>query len=218
MRSIFHPDGKLMRWGTRLSQLMALDLLMLVFCVPIITIGPSVAAMHYVLLRMYRKEDQGILRMFWKSFKENLIQGIGLTVIYLFFYASLIYSYYLLYIGTLEKSFLLSFALVVVTVIVLTSSSWAFIFLSRYQDTNVRTLKNAITMVFVKPIYSAMILLFTVVPFMGMIAFFQFFPIVISLGFAVCGYLQAMLYHRVFNILEGATNKTEEQEVNQIEE
>ena len=73
-------------------------------------------------------------------------------------------------------------------------------------------------MVFVKPIYSAMILLFTVVPFMGMIAFFQFFPIVISLGFAVCGYLQAMLYHRVFNILEGATNKTEEQEVNQIEE
>ena len=218
MRSIFHYDGKLMRWGNKLAQLMALDLLMLVFCVPIITIGPSVAAMHYVLLRMYRKEDQGILRMFWKSFKENLVQGVGLTVIYLFFYASLIYSYYLLYIGTLEKSFLLSFALVVVTVIVLTSSSWAFIFLSRYQDTNVRTLKNAITMVFVKPIYSAMILLFTVVPFMGMIAFFQFFPIVISLGFAVCGYLQAMLYHRVFNILEGATNKTEEQEVNQIEE
>lgn len=218
MRSIFHPDGKLMQWGNRLTQLMALNLLMLAFCVPIITIGPSVAAMHYVLLRMYRKEEQGILRMFWKSFKENLIQGIGLTVIYLFFYASLIYSYYLLYIGTLEKSFLLSFSLVVVTIIVLTSSSWAFIFLSRYQDSNIRTLKNAITMVFVKPIYSVMILLFTVVPFLGMVVFFQFLPIIISLGFAVCGYLQAMLYNRVFNILEGTTNQTEEQKVNQIEE
>ena len=222
MRSIFHPDGKLMRWGTRLSQFMALDLLMLTMCVPIITIGPSVAAMHYVLLRMYRKEDEGILRMFFKSFKENFLQGIGLTLSYLCFYCSLIYTCYLLYVGTLEKSFLLILAVVIVSVIVLTSSSWAFIFLSRYQNNNIRTLKNAITMVFVKPLYSIFILVLTVTPVLAILAFYQFLPIILSLGFSVCGYLQAMLYHRIFNILEGTANKTEEQEINeeliQIEE
>ena len=215
MRSIFHPDGKLMRWGTRLSQFMALDLLMLTMCVPIITIGPSVAAMHYVLLRMYRKEDEGILTMFFKSFKENFLQGIGLTLIYLCFYCSLIYTCYLLYVGTLEKSFLLILAVVIVSVIVLTSSSWAFIFLSRYQNNNIRTLKNAITMVFVKPLYSIFILVLTVTPVLAILAFYQFLPIILSLGFSVCGYLQAMLYHRIFNILEGTANKTEEQETNE---
>lgn len=215
MRSIFHPDSKLIQWGNKLAKLMAVDLLMLIMCVPILTIGPSVTAMHYVLLHMYRKEDEGILRMFFRSFKENLLQGIGLTLIYLCFYCSLIYTYYLLYVGTLEKSFLLILAVIVVSVIVLTSSSWAFIFLSRYQNDNIRTLKNAITMVFVKPLYSILNLILTVTPFLGILAFYQFMPIVISLGFSVCGYLQAMLYHRIFNILEGTANKTEEQEIHE---
>ena len=222
MRSIFHPDSKLIQWGNKLAKLMAVDLLMLIMCVPILTIGPSVTAMHYVLLHMYRKEDEGILRMFFKSFKENLLQGIGLTLIYLCFYCSLIYTYYLLYVGTLEKSFLLILAVIVVSVIVLTSSSCAFIFLSRYQNNNIRTLKNAITMVFVKPLYSILNLILTVTPFLGILAFYQFMPIIISLGFSVCGYSQAMLYHRIFNILEGTANKTEEQEIHeeliQIEE
>jgi uncharacterized membrane protein YesL len=218
MRSIFHPDSKLIQWGNKLSKLMAVDLLMLIMCIPILTIGPSVTAMHYVLLHMYRKEDEGVLRMFFKSFKENLLQGMGLTLIYLFFYGSLIYTYYLLYIGTLKSSFLLTVALVIVTILVLASSSWAFILLSRYQDNNIRTLKNAITMIFVKPLYSILNLILAVTPFLGILAFYQFMPIIISLGFAVCGYFQAMLYHRIFNLLEGTADKTEEQEINKIEE
>ena len=105
MGRIFHPDSKVMYYINKTSQLLILDLIMLAFCLPVITIGPSVAAMHYVLLRIYRNDEKYIFQMFWKSFKENLLQGIWLTVIYLFLFSSVIYSYYLIYIGTMKMHF-----------------------------------------------------------------------------------------------------------------
>lgn len=216
MKSIFHPDGKLMYYGNKLAQLLALDLIMLAFCLPVLTIGPSVAAMHYVLLRIYRNDDKYIFRMFWKSFRENLLQGAWMTVIYLFLFASVIYSYYLIYIGTMKMHWLIFALLVLVTVIIVTSCSWTFIFLSRYQDKTFRTLKNAATMVFVKPLYSIMILILTVTPLLGIVFLPQVFPLVVSLGFAGCGLLQTMLYSRIFNILEGVNGPSEQQNEKEV--
>ena len=211
MGRIFHPDSKVMYYINKTSQLLILDLIMLAFCLPVITIGPSVAAMHYVLLRIYRNDEKYIFQMFWKSFKENLLQGTWLTVIYLFLFSSVIYSYYLIYIGTMKMHFLVVALLVLVTIIVATSYSWTFIFLSRYQDKTFRTLKNAVTMVFVKPLYSVMILILTVAPVLGILFLPQVFPIMVGLGFTVCGLMQTMLYSRIFNILEGVSAAPQKQ-------
>lgn len=205
-----------MYYINKLAQLLLLDLIMLAFCLPVITIGPSVAAMHYVLLRIYRNDEKYIFKMFWKSFKENLLQGVWLTVIYLFLLSSVIYSYYLIYIGTMKMHYLVFALLVLVTIIILTSCSWTFIFLSRYQDKTFRILKNAVTMVFVKPLYSVMILILTAAPLLGVIFLPQVFPLMVSLGFTVCGLMQTMLYSRIFNILEGVSNTPKQQNENQL--
>ena len=64
----------------KMADLMILDLIALVCCIPIITIGASMTALHYMALKIVRNEEVYIVRGFWKSFKMNFRQA---TVIWL---------------------------------------------------------------------------------------------------------------------------------------
>lgn len=80
MGRIFDMDSPVMRFLGRLADLMILNLVTLLCCLPVVTIGASLTAMHYVLLKMVRNEESYIVRSFFKSFKENFKQA---TVIWL---------------------------------------------------------------------------------------------------------------------------------------
>lgn len=68
---------------SRVADLIILNLLCIVCCIPVVTIGPSIAAMFYVTLKMVRNEESYIVRGFFKSFKQNLKQGIVINLIML---------------------------------------------------------------------------------------------------------------------------------------
>ena len=73
-------DNKFFVFMGRVADLMILNILCIICCIPIITIGASVTAMYYVTLKMTRNEESYIVRSFFKSFKENFKQA---TVIWL---------------------------------------------------------------------------------------------------------------------------------------
>lgn len=75
-----------------------MNLIWLVCCIPIVTIGPSTTAMYCVARDIAKGEWPGIFKTFFKAFKENFKQSllvflvllipICLIVVYLFFGAS----------------------------------------------------------------------------------------------------------------------------------
>lgn len=83
MTKLFSFDGPVGRLISKIVDLFFLNLLWLVCCLPIVTIGASTAAMHYVTLRMVRDEESGIFRNFFHSFQQNLKQSVLLTLLYL---------------------------------------------------------------------------------------------------------------------------------------
>ena len=68
MGRIFDMDSPVMRFLGRLADLMILNLVTLLCCLPVVTIGASLTAMHYVLLKMVRNEESYIVRSFFKSY------------------------------------------------------------------------------------------------------------------------------------------------------
>lgn len=80
MGKLFNIDSPVMRFLGKVADLMILNLVTLVCCIPIVTIGASLTAMHYVLLKMVRDRECYIVRSFFKSFKANFKQA---TVIWL---------------------------------------------------------------------------------------------------------------------------------------
>ena len=76
LRKIFDLDNPLMRGLSRATDIVALNVLFLLCCVPVVTIGASAAALYSMTLKMVRNEEPSIWKGFFKAFREDLKQGI----------------------------------------------------------------------------------------------------------------------------------------------
>ena len=86
MGGLFDLDSPVMRFLSKMADLIILNLLAFVCCLPIFTIGASMTALHYVLLKIVRNEEGYVVRGFFKAFKSNFKQA---TVIWLILLAVL---------------------------------------------------------------------------------------------------------------------------------
>jgi uncharacterized membrane protein YesL len=80
---IFNAESPLMEGLSKVADLVILNLLVLLCCIPVITAGAALTGMHYVLLKMARDEEGYIVRSYFKSFKENFLQATGMWLIFL---------------------------------------------------------------------------------------------------------------------------------------
>lgn len=83
MRRFFDFDGPLFTFLTRLFDIMWLNLLYIICCIPVVTIGAATTALYYTTLKMAKNEDGYNTRDFFKSFVLNLRQGTIIWVIFL---------------------------------------------------------------------------------------------------------------------------------------
>ena len=74
--NIFNANSPLMKFLEKLANIMLLNWIMLICCIPIVTIGPAVTAVHWVTLKMVRNEEGGLVQDFFHSFRVNLKQGM----------------------------------------------------------------------------------------------------------------------------------------------
>lgn len=72
----FSIDSPLYQFMQRLWDILKLNIMWVLFCIPIVTIGGSTIAAFSVLLRMSEDQEGDVIKDFWKAFKENWKQGI----------------------------------------------------------------------------------------------------------------------------------------------
>lgn len=81
MHSFFSPDGPFNTFMTLLFDLVVLNVLWIVCCLPIITIGASTTALYTVMLKRARNEEGYVIRGFFAAFKSNFRQSVPVTLI-----------------------------------------------------------------------------------------------------------------------------------------
>ena len=79
---IFSPDGALARLLNTLGNLIVLNILTIICCVPVFTAGAAMTALYTMVMRMARKEDGKIISEYFKAFKANFKQA---TILWLIF-------------------------------------------------------------------------------------------------------------------------------------
>ena len=79
---IFSPDGALARLLNTLGNLIVLNILTIICCVPVFTAGAAMTALYTMVMRMVRKEDGKIISEYFKAFKVNFKQA---TILWLIF-------------------------------------------------------------------------------------------------------------------------------------
>lgn len=68
-------DNPVLRFINKMADLLLLNMVFLISCIPIITIGAAITAMYHVNLRSIRYGDGYVFREYLQSFKQNFWQS-----------------------------------------------------------------------------------------------------------------------------------------------
>lgn len=84
MFSFLSPGSKFMTVVSRFADLVVLNLLFVVTCLPVFTVGAATAAMYTLCFRMFRNREGGIAKAYFRALGENFRQGTALWLLFLF--------------------------------------------------------------------------------------------------------------------------------------
>lgn len=217
----FDLDSPFMQLLNKVADLMILNLLTLLGCIPVVTVGASLTAMHYVALKMARNEECYIARDFFKSFKLNLRQGTAIWCIELFLIVILVGDFMIM--NSIEMSFgdTLKIILRVIAVLALFAFTFVYPVLARFSNTVFRTLKNSFFIGIAQFPKTILMMILSVIPVVIFFLVPQIMPIVIVFGLTVPAWLSAKMYSGYFKKLEDqitAANAPAEPTVNPEED
>ena len=72
---LFSMDGKLLENFNKITDLITLNLLWLICCLPVITAGASTSALYQVTLQIAENRESYIAKTFFHAFRENFKQA-----------------------------------------------------------------------------------------------------------------------------------------------
>jgi uncharacterized membrane protein YesL len=200
--NIFSMDSVFYRFISKLGDLMVLNILFLICCLPVFTIGASATALYSMLLKQVRNESGYVARGFIQAFKENFKQSTIIWVIMAaigcIFYFDILLSDAMG--GTLGST--LKVVFLFLGILYLSVLSYVFSLLSRFENTIWNTLKNAFWMAVGYLPLTVSVLVLEALPlfiiYMRPKAFWYLLPIMVVLGFSGLGYFCTIIFNYIF--------------------
>lgn len=207
MNGMFDIDSPLMQTLGRLADLMILNFLTMICCIPIFTAGAAFTALDYMCLKLVRNEENYLIRGYFKSFKENFKQATGIWLIILWVIAAVAGDIFIMYYAPVEFPFIIRMAVLFVSIVTLCTSMFVFPMQAKFVNPVFKTIKNAFKASLLQfPKTLLMIGLFFV-PILAVMYTNFLVPIVFLFGFSFHSYLSALLYNKFFQRIEDAALK-----------
>ena len=203
MDNLFRYDNKFFEALGKISNTVILNLLCIVSCIPIITIGASVTATYFVAMQIVKDEESYIIKEFIKRFKENFIISTKIWIIMMIIGGVLCFDFYISKLVINEyMRIILQFILLMISIIFAFSITYVFPIASKFENTVKNTMINSIlisiqhlphTIVMTLVNLSPIILIFMLSDYWGQILFFY-----TVIGFAIIAYINSIFFNKIF--------------------
>lgn len=199
---IFDLDSPLMNVLNKMADLMWLNILTMICCIPIITAGAALTSMHYVALKIVRDEESYITRNFFKSFKTNFRQATLIWLLILLVAAVLGGDYYIITKSGMDFSKVLIVLIMAAGVLVICTSLYVFPVLAKFDNTIMGTIRNAFIMSILQLPKTVVMFVMAFFPLIIYLVSLRLIPIIFLFGFSLPAYGSALLYNKFFKKLE----------------
>ena len=210
MGKIFNINNPFWTFMGKLVDVVVLHFVWLVCCLPVVTIGPSTTALYYSLLKDTRDEGAHYVKDFFKSFKQNLKQGIILGLIMLVFGALLSFSirFYLSLEATNLAITVVKALAILVAILYLMILQYVFALLARFDNTVKRTIQNAFVFS-IRYIGWTIVMIIILAAYIFVILWYIFIPLMIP-GYALVVFLDCYILNHIFKPYVKEQEKDEE--------
>ena len=191
-------DSPVLDYVNTLLSYIVLNLLFILCCIPVITIGPAVAALYAVMLREARKEYGYLYRSFLRAFREMFFQALGMSLFFVAFVLFISFSmvFWYSYGGALPMA--ASVLLAVLMLLTLGAGLYGFPLLARFQNTVRQTVRNAFGMTVAHAGYTVLLIGIEA----AAAVLFYFFPLfrvfMLAVGFVFVALCKSLILSAVF--------------------
>lgn len=149
-QGLFNYDNPVWRFIGKLGDLVLLNLLWLICCIPVFTAGAATTAVYYVTLKLVRDDDGSTIKSFFHSFTQNFKQATAIWLMILVAGGLLGFDLWFLMSGVVTVSTVVKTVMSAVfgamTLILLFVTTYIFPLQARFYNTVKRTLFNAFFM------------------------------------------------------------------------
>lgn len=199
---IFSMDNPFFQFIGKLVDLVWLNILTLVCCLPVFTAGAALSAMYSVLIKMALKEDSVITKPFFRAFKDNLKDSLKIWIPSLLILVVMAMNVYLMFRGVFNEYPSLfipvGISIGIISIAVIIFLNYALALLSRYDSSVKQTVKNAGLMAIAYFPRSLCILIIWLSPLALMRLSFNFVFFWVLYGLSFPGYFNAMILGNLF--------------------
>lgn len=200
---LFNLDSPVMVFLSKVANLMILNVLTIICCIPIFTAGAAITALYYVTIKMARGDDPYIVRGYFKSFKENFKQATIIWLIMLVVIAIIAVDWRVtLVMMTGNGATIMKAVLFIVSFLLLLTGLYVFPVLSRFENTVKNTFRNAFLISFMNLPKSVLIVVIHVAPVVLLLVTIQALPFLFLLGIPAVAYFSSLLYVKIFKRFE----------------
>lgn len=201
MRTLF--DNPILNFFSKLFDLAILNLLTIVCCLPVVTMGASITAAHYTALKIRRNEGH-VISNFFSSFKENFKQSTVIWFMFCIHSAVAIVAWILARnIGGILSTLMMG-VIAILLIFTLLGYMWIFPLQSKFINPISITVKNSFLLAFrylfstlyMVAMYLIPLMLMCLIPMKWYIVFF------LLVGVSAPFYWCSMRYDKLFEQLE----------------
>lgn len=194
---MLQKDGKFVKVLNRIADLVGLNLLAILFCIPIITIGASITAVYGCIFRIQEKREGYLTKDFWKLFKEcfrssTIIYLVGVAVV------AMLYLDYQIF-ATDSILDILQVLVVAGGILVAEIFTYAFPMESYFENSLKATVKNALLLGISNIPYTLLMLGINVFPFFLVARIPVTFGIWFLIGISGVAWINSFFLKKIFS-------------------
>lgn len=206
MDNLFRYDNKFFEILGKITNIVILNLLFIISCLPVITIGASITALYYVAMQMVKEEETYIVKEFIKRFKENFKISTLVWCIMLIIGSVLAVD---LYASTLISnkiiSNILKLVFTMISIIYIFALTYVFPIISKFENTVKNTIINSILLSVQSLPYTVIMVILNLSPLLLINLFSSYWGQIIFfytvIGFGIIIYMNSIFFEKIFNKL-----------------
>ena len=194
-------ENPVMRALSTTADLIMLNLLTILCCLPVVTVGAALTALNTASIKIVRGEETAPVKDYFRAFRVNFKNGTVLGLIFLLVFAVLIVDY----LAAGNAVSILRPVIAAIALLVLMLGQYAFAMLARYENPLRGTLKNAMLLSIGYFPRTLAMAVFAAALWLLAIQFLRYgAPILFLFGFSLPCYVTILLMQGIFAKLENS--------------
>lgn len=200
--NLLNEDNIVHIFLNKIGDIIIANLLFILCCIPIITIGPSLTALYHCSLRSVKGNNNGTTKTFFRAFRQNFFQSVTIWCFLLFISFILVMNLHFLKNNFTTAGRILFYVSLGISGLTIILALYIFAVIAAFENKTTMLIRNAFAFAFLHFPTTVLVAIISILPMVMTYRDLELLPLYTCcwffFGFGLTAYLNSFLFYRMF--------------------